>query len=183
MKKKNLVTYKSVTGFTKEYAEMIAQEVDCTLMDFKKVTAETMSNYDTVIFGGRMHAGVVDGLKSAKELYGKSKASQFIVYTTGATPNEAKEIIDEMWGNNFSPTELINIPHFYMQSGLRYEKMSFSDKLMMKVFYVIMKKKKDKTEDEKQMENAIANSYDISSKVYIAPLIDALKSESIGAKK
>lgn len=175
MNKKVLVIYKSVTGFTKKYAEMIAQEIDCTLMDSKEVTAGTMSNFNTVIFGGRTHAGKIDGLERAKKLFLQSNASQFIIYATGATPNESKEVIDEMWNNNLSATELLEFPHFYMQSGLRYEKMPLIDKMMMKMFCTMMKKKKDKNEQEKQFEQLIMNSYDISSKTYIMPLIYSIK--------
>lgn len=175
MGKKILVVYKSVTGFTRKYAEMIAQEIDCTLMELKAATAEIMSGYDTVIYGGRLHAGTLEGLKDAKKLFQQSSASQFIVYATGAMPNTSAEIIEEMWKNNLSSEELSEIPHFYMQGGLSYEKLPFADKLMMKAFSVMMKKKKDKTEDEKVMAEAIAGSFDISSKEYAMPLVSLLK--------
>ncbi len=175
MSKKIMIVYKSVTGFTKEYAQMIAQELDCSLIDFKNVTAQMMSEADIVIFGSRMHAGMVDGLKKAKQLFAQSKASQFIVFVTGAMPNEEKDTIDEMWKNNFTSEELQQIPHFYMQGGLRYEKMPFFDKMMMKVFCMMMKKKKNKNEKEQQLADIITTSYDISSKSYIMPLIEFLK--------
>ena len=175
---KILVVYKSITGFTKQYAEMIAQELDCTLLNFKGITVETMSNYDTVIFGGRLHAGMVDGLKKSKELFKQSKAKKLVVFATGATPQEAEDVINEVWNNNLTSTELIDIPHFYMQSGLCYENMSLPDKIMMKMFSAIMKKKKDKTEHEKEFEHAISCSYDISSKEYIFPLVNSLKSDN-----
>ena len=170
-----LVTYKSVTGFTKEYAEIIAKELDCRIMDFKEVSKETMSGFDTVIFGGRFHAGAVDGLKKAKELFKESKAKNFIIFATGATPNTAKDMICEAWKNNLTPEEIQNIPHFYMQSGLRYEKMPFGDKMMMKVFAKMMKHKKDKNEYEKKFEKAIAASYDFSSREYVKPLVGYVK--------
>ncbi len=175
MNKKIMIVYKSVTGFTKEYAEMIAKEMNCSLIDFKNVTVQMMSNVDIVIFGSRMHAGTVDGLKKARKLFMQSKASQFIVFATGAMPNEEKGTINEMWKNNFSSAELQDIPHFYMQSGLRYERMPFSDKMMMKVFCMMMKKKKNKDEKEQYFADIITKSYDISSKAYIMPLIRFLK--------
>lgn len=174
MNRKVLIVYKSITGFTREYAEMIAQETGGTLMESKKVTAKTMSDFDTVIYGSRIHAGTVDGLKNAKTLFGESRAAQFVVFATGATPNDAKDVIEEMWQRNFSPAEMSEIPHFYMQGGLRYEKMALIDKMMMKAFGAMMRKKKDKSEYEKQFEEAIAGSYDISSKEYIKPLILSL---------
>lgn len=175
MSKKILVTYKSVTGFTKEYAEWIAQESDATLMDIKKVTPEILSAFDTVVFGGRIHAGTVDGLKTARQLLGQSHVPHFLIFATGAMPNEAEATIEEMWRNNLMPKELSELPHFYMQAGLRYEKMPFLDRMMMKAFRAMMRKKKDKTESDRQMAQAIAGSYDISSKKYIKPLIAALK--------
>ena len=176
MSNKILVTYKSVTGFTKEYAEMIAEELDGKLMDFTGMSKETMSEFDTVIFGGRFHAGLVDGLKKAKELFATSKATKFIVFATGATPNAAKDMIDEAWNNNLTPAELESIPHFYMQSGLRYEKMPFGDRLMMKAYAAMMKHKKDKDEYEKEFEKVISSSYDFSSRAYIEPLISYIRS-------
>ncbi len=166
-----LVTYKSITGFTKQYAEMIAKELDCQALDFKEVSRETMSGYETVIFGGRFHAGFVVGLKKAKELFKESKATRLIVFATGATPNTAKGMIEEAWKNNFTADEAEHIPHFYMQSGLRYEKMSLGDKLMMKVFTFMVRHKKDKSPWEREMEKALAGSFDISSKEYITPLV------------
>ena len=53
---KILVTYKSKTGFAKWYAEYIAKEVDANLMDIREVTAEIMSGYDVVVYGGGLYA-------------------------------------------------------------------------------------------------------------------------------
>ncbi len=171
MNKRVLIIYKSVTGFTKQYAQWIAEELDCEWKDVKSVSAQTLSGYDVIIFGGRFHAGFVDGLKQAKELIQESGVRQWIVFATGATPNTLTDSIEEAWKNNFTSDELVQIPHFYMQSGLRYEKMPMGDKLMMKVFAAMMKRKKEKNEYEKAMAQALGSSYDFSSKEYIQPLV------------
>lgn len=175
MNDRMLVIYKSVTGFTKQYAEWIAEELDCAAMELKDVSAETISGYETVIFGGRFHAGAVDGLKKVKGLFAAGPAAKLVVFATGATLNTAEDMIEEAWRNNFTPDELERIPHFYMQSGLRYEKMPLGDRLMMKVFAAMVKRKKDKTDYEKAMEQALGGSYDLSSREYIKPLISYLK--------
>ncbi len=169
-----LIVYKSVTGFTREYAQMVAQEVNGMLIDLKRVTAETMSDFDTVVFGGRLHAGTIEGLKKAKKIFEKSKASRFLVYATGAAPKDATEVIEKMWQTNFIPEELRKIPHFYFPGGLRYEKMPAMDRLMMKAFASIMKRQKGKKEGQEEFVAAISGSYDISSEEYIAPLLEAL---------
>lgn len=172
---KTILIYKSSTGFTKKYAEMIAEEIKCTLMDYKKATAEMLSEYSIVVFGSRAHAGMIDSYKKAKEMFQKSEASKFVLFVTGATPNDSTDVIEEFWKQNLTADELSTIPHFYMQSGLCYEKMSFGDKLMMKVAAIMIKNKKDKNANDKGFEQAIASSYDISSKTYIEPLVSFLK--------
>lgn len=179
MKSKVLVCYKSITGFTKEYAEMIADEVGSAIMDVKNITVETVSQYDTVVFGSRFHAGTVDGLKKVKDLIGKSNVKTFVVFATGAMPATAEETIRQAWENNLAADELCKIPHFYMPGGLRYEKMPLPEKMMMKTFAAVMKSKlknkKDQTEEDKEFGRVISSSYDISSKVYIEPLVSFLK--------
>lgn len=175
MKNKIIVIYKSKTGFTKKYAEMIAEELGCAIADYKTINQETMSNYDTVVYGSRTHAGRVDGFIKVKEMFQNSTSKNFIVFATGATPNDAEDAIKEIWNQNLSADELETIPHFYMQSGMCYERMSFLDKTMMKMVAAMLKKKKDKDEHEKGFEQAITSSYDISSKEYIEPLVSFLK--------
>lgn len=191
MNQKILVMYKSVTGFTREYAEWIAgsleKENDCTLMELRDADARGISGFDTVIFGGRMHAGTVDGLKKAKELFENSRSPRFIVFATGAMPNSEEGTIAEMWSNNLSEEELSRIPHFYMQGGLRYEKMPFLEKMMMKAFAGVMKmkikKKKEKDEKDRQFEEMIARSYDISDKKFVRPLVECVDLRKKGGEK
>lgn len=184
MEKKILVCYKSVTGFTKRYGETIAREVDCDLMDFKSVTPATLSQYDILAFGGRFHAGMVDGLKKMKSLVAESGVKTFVVYATGAMPDTATETIKQAWENNLTPDELRQIPHFYMPGGLCYEKMPFHEKMMMKAFAKVMKskikRKEDKTEQDRAFEQMISTSYDLSSQEYVKPLVDFLKGEVPG---
>lgn len=178
MKNKIIIIYKSSTGFTKKYAEMLAKEMDCTLADYKTATAEMMSEYNIVIFGTRAHAGRIDGYPKIKEMFAKSTAGKFILFVTGASPNTAEDVLDTFWTQNLSAEEIADIPHFYMPGGLCYEKMTLPDKLMMKAAASIMKhnikKKKDKTEFDLEVERTISRSYDISDKKYIEPLVSFL---------
>lgn len=178
MNKKIAVVYKSATGFTKKYAEAISEETGAELINFKdcpktKLKALT-SEYDIIIYGSRLHAGMIDGIKKAKSLfYGKGK-SELIVFATGAMPNAEAEkgnILELTWKNNFTPQELEKIPHFYFQGGLCYEKMSFADRMMMKAFRSMLKNKKNKTDSDRAYEKAAASSYDIFSKEFVKPLI------------
>lgn len=170
MNKQIVVIYKSVTGFTRQYAQWIGQALDCPVLDFKAASVQAVGESAVMIFGGRLHAGRIDGLKQAKALFAQSKAKRLAVFATGATPSAAQETIAQVWNANFTPEELAHIPHFYMQSGLRYEKMSLGDRLMMKVFAAMIAGKKDKSNYEASMGKSLGRSWDSSSREYIAPL-------------
>ncbi|MGM9975184.1 MAG: flavodoxin family protein [Clostridiaceae bacterium] len=173
---KIIVIYRSKTGFTKTYADMIAEELKCKAIDINYLASTELKEYDTVIFGGRLSAGRIDGLIKAKELSKNSNVKNFIVFTTGATPNTVVDVIEKAWQTNLTVEELASIPHFYMQSGLCYEKMSGFDRLIMKIFAYIVSKKKVKDATEAGLEQAIQSSHDISSKEYIVPLVEYVRS-------
>lgn len=178
MERRILIVYKSATGFTRHYAEIAGEALGCKVMDYSNVTVKLLAKYDTVVYGTRAHAGTIDGFSKMRKLFLRSGAKQFVLFVTGAMPNAEEEMIAGLWKQNLSAEEIVQIPHFYMQGGLCYERMSFPDKLMMKGFAAMMRKKKDKSENEKALEKAIARSYDISDRKYAVPLIDFLKAQS-----
>lgn len=49
--------------------------------------------------------------------------------------------------------------------------MSFFNRVVMKIFARMVAKKKDKTEAEAQMAKMIGQSYDISDRRYIEPVV------------
>lgn len=58
----------------------------------------------------------------------------------------------------------------------RNEKMGFLDKTMMKMAAMMLEKKNDKSAQDIGMQNSIKESYDISNKSRIEPLIEYIKS-------
>ncbi len=126
-------------------------------------------------FGGRLHAGVVDGWKKAQKLLAGRGTRKLVIFATGAMPNEAEDTIQKMWGQNLTPAELDAIPHFYLQAGLCYERMGGVDRAMMKFAAWAMTRKKAKTPEDEAFQSAIARSYDISDPKYIVPLADCLR--------
>ncbi len=164
--------YKSKTGFTKRYAEWIAEELKCDCLEYEKFSESIAKKYDYIIYGSRVHAGRIDGLKKFMSSVGSCK---LVVFAIGATPQTEKDVINSIWTASLSETELEKIPHFYMQGGLNYEKMQFTDRMIMKVLAIMLKGKANKTSTEQGTEQAISSSYDNSSREQITPLIQYIK--------
>ena len=79
---KKIVLYKTSTGFTKRYAEWIAQALGCAAVSIKQESAKKLKDYELVIYGGGSIGGSINGLAKIKKLY----TGQMIVFQTGATP-------------------------------------------------------------------------------------------------
>ena len=62
---KTIVIYKSKTGFVRKYAEWIAEDLLADIFEVSKVNINMLAKYDTVIFGGSLHAVGIN--VSAKE--------------------------------------------------------------------------------------------------------------------
>ena len=176
MKGNIIVLYNSKTGFTQRYAELIGKELGCPVRALKD-TPSDLSQYDAVVFGSRLHAGIFDGWKKAQKLLTRRGAKKLVVFATGAMPNGAEEQIQKVWEQNLTPEERSSIPHFYLQAGLCYEKMGGVDRAMMKVAAWAMSRKKAKTPEDEAFQNAISSSYDIFDPKYIRPVVSCLKQE------
>lgn len=173
---KTAIIYVSQTGFTKQYAEWISEEVGGDCFKLEEVEKKNLSGYDAIVFGGWCMAGTIKKLD-----WFKSKMSQWtdkkkVVFAVGASPMGNPEL-EEAFRMIFAGEEWNNVSRYYCPGGLRYESMKPVSKVMMKMFAKMMAGKKDKTEDEKIMAEMIGKSYDISDRKYIVPIVEYLRGE------
>lgn len=172
---KTIVIYNSQTGFTKRYAEWIAEAAGADCLALAEAKKKNLAAYDAIVFGGWACAGGISKLGWFKSNIDKWGDQKLIVFCVGASPIESPEI-EPALKKNFREPEFKRVNVFYCPGGLRYEKMSVPSKFMMKMFVKTLQAKKDKTEAEQEMVKMIATSYDISDKKYIEPILECLKS-------
>ncbi len=163
----------SKTGFTKQYADWISEEIGGSVQQYKGFSEAVINADDLVIFGSRLHAGKIEYLSKVKARLQNHR--NFIVYTVGGVPGNVTEAVDKIWAGNFTEEELARIPRFYMQGGINYEKMGFLDRTMMKTAAKVMNRQNDMNAADKAFAKSIQNSYDISSREYIRPLVDYVR--------
>lgn len=172
---KMIVIYNSQTGFTKRYAQWIAQKTNADCIEYDKAKKMNLDRYDAIIFGGWAVAGSISKLKWFKKNILKWSDKKLVVFCVGASPIENPEI-ELTLPKNFTDEELKVVRWFYCPGGLDYEKMSVTSKMMMKIFVKVLNAKKDKTEADIEQIRMLSSSYDISNIKYIDPIIDYLNS-------
>lgn len=172
---KIIVIYNSQTGFTKKYAQWIAQKANAECVEFNEVKKKDLDSYDAIVFGGWAVAGSISKLKWFKKNISEWSDKKLAVFCVGASPAENPEI-EEALPKNFTEEELKVVRWFYCPGGLNYEIMPAKYRMMMKMFVTALKSKKNKTQDDLNQINMIMSSYDISDIKYIDPIIDYLNS-------
>ncbi len=166
---KIIVVYKSKTGFSKQYAKWIQSSLNCDMLSLNQV--KTLDGYDMVIYGAGLMAGQINGLKKFQSYI---KNQKIVIFATGAISKEATEIIEKVKKDNLS---LFNqdVPFYYFEAGLNYDKMGFFSKRMLKMMYHSLKKKTEKTMEEEEMMIALAKSYNHAKQSDILPLVETIK--------
>lgn len=171
---KTIVIYNSQTGFTKRYAQWIAEAAGADCLELSSAKAKDLTGYEAIIFGGWACAGSIHKINWFKSHMNQWTDKKLIVFCVGASPIDNPKN-EPTLKKNFKESELKKVNIFYCPGGFNYEKMSVSSKLMMKMFVKILKAKKDRTEARLEMIKTISASYDISDKKYIEPILECLK--------
>ena len=120
------VIYYSKTGFTRKYAEWLAEALECDAVAYPQAAKTTWSDYDTVIFASWFHAGRIQKLDwfMRLPLAGKKR----IVAAVGAMPADAPEVPAALRSNFGDGWAQYHV--FYLPGGLCYEKMGAADRAL-----------------------------------------------------
>lgn len=171
---KTIIIYYSQTGFTEKYAKWIAEETGARCLSLSAAKKETLSAYDTIIFGSFACAGTIRKLDWFKKNLEKWADKKLILFCTGANPADSPEI-GLFFKRNLMEPVFQKVNAFYCPSGLNYEKMPAFSKMMMKMYVKMLRSKKDKTDAEEEMIRVVSGSYDISDRKYIEPILECLR--------
>ena len=166
--KKTIVLYRSKTGFSKRYAEWIAEDLGCESRPIKGMKLDNLKDYKLVIYGAGVYAGMISGLGKIKNWMEKSPEKTWIVFATGAAPHE--QAYEEMlFKTNFRKGESKPAHFYYFLSGIDYENMGLFNRVLMKIFSGMASKKNGTTISSKQ------TSIDLANRIYIADLLSYVR--------
>lgn len=171
---KTLVLYKSKTGFTKKYADILREELDCDILENEKVKLNEIIDYDTIVCAGGLYAGSINGTGVIKKYFSDIKDKNLIIIAVGSNPGREEEQ-HVLWEHNFTEEQRKVIKTFYCRGGFDYNKLGKTDKLLMNMLKKKLEKEKNPTEDQKGLLGAYDNPEDHVSKENIMPVIDLIR--------
>ena len=168
------VVYKSISGFTKRYAQWLAEELKAECYELTAFRNIGVQENDTVLYGGSMHAVGINGFQEIKKQLAKKRIKQLIVFAVGASP-KIQGLEDEIIEANFTAQDKQNIRLFYLRGGFDYSKLDFKNKVLMKLLQIKLRMKKVRTSDEQGMLAAYTKPLDVAKKENIYEIVEYTK--------
>jgi menaquinone-dependent protoporphyrinogen IX oxidase len=169
---KAAVLYRSKTGSVRRYAEWIAQELAADLLDATQFEPARFSEYDTIVFGGGLYAGGINGIGLIKDNLVSLDGKKVVVFACGASP--AREGIErELLDRNFSGDQQKQIKFFYLRGGFDFSKFGAIDKILLTLLKWKIKATKEnkRSDDEKGMLAAYEHPVDFTNEQNIHELL------------
>ena len=162
-----IVIYESKTGFTARYALWIAEKLECPFIRYSEATAPALKHYKTLIFGGWMKAGKIQGLNWLKKNISQFEEQNIILYCTGAGPAD-KQDLQKIATDNLTDG-LEGLPLFYLPGGINREKMGFLSRIVIGAVANSLKK------NEPELAKALKEGCDFTSPDLVDPLVALAK--------
>ena len=172
---KTLIMYTSQTGFTKRYAQWLAEEMSADIFDLKDVQKNGESffaQYESIVYAGWFCAEKVVKANWFLDKAKNWKDKHLALIAVGGSPNASPDT-EVAIKRILTDEQRTYIKAFYCQGGFNYEKMNLPSKLAMKAFAASLKKSKE--EKYREMGNQVDHSYDIADKKYLEPVVAYLK--------
>ena len=170
---KAIVIYKSKYGATRTYAKWIADSLGCEAAEAKTVSAASLAEYDTIVYGGGLYAEVINGVSLITKNLDKLKDKKLIVFTTGITPIECRDYYDKLViEKNFKPEMLEKIKIYNFLGKMILNELSLVHRTALKSLKKIMSGKENPSEMEKLLIELCDVDKDLCDKGLITDLIN-----------
>lgn len=175
MSKNIAVIYKSKYGSTKRYAGWIALRLDADLYEVSDIRPSDLDEYDTIIYGGGLYIGNINGLKFLIKNYDRIKNKKIIVFSVGME-SENNDLNKKIIDKNFHEELINNISLFSFRGAFDYGQLNLIDKLLMKGLRKSISEKsiRNLTEDDKIILEGFKQSVDLCDKKAIDLLVESV---------
>ena len=173
---KTVVLYRSKYGSTKQYAEWIAEDLNCDCINADNFKVSDFDKYDTVIYGGGLYAESISGISLITKNMDKLEGKKIIVYSTGITPLDCREYYDKMVierSFKFDITGKIKVYNFLGKMIL--EELFVPHRLAIKSLKKLMSSKENPTEMEKLLVELCDANGDFTDRAAIKDLVEYAK--------
>lgn len=179
---KNAVVYLTKNGSTEKYATWIAEDCHAERIPYKEANADRLSTYDTVVYGGCVYGGMIEGISLIKNIRDAFRHTRLIVFTVGLTQPGDEKAHEQILARNFSGEERQRIRFYHFPGALDFVKMSLPQRLMMRILRksILNKPKERRTQIEEYILQAYGGKIDFTDHRYVKDIVCDILNEGAG---
>ena len=164
---KGIIIYKTKYGATEKYADLISDKTNLKAVSADDISIHKLDKYDYIIIGSPLYCFglLLKGWikKNEKELLRK----KIFLFSVGGTPAEEKEALEKTIKRSISREMYKHIKYYHFRGVFKFEKLSFIDKLLMRIIMLLEKREIAKRK--------MREGFELIDKAYIGSLINDLK--------
>lgn len=167
------VVYKTKYGFTRRYAEWIAEALDADLLEAGETGSKALGAYRTIVYGGGLYASGINGISLITKQFGALREKNIVVFTVGLGDPQNTEQFRPIVEKNFTPEMRAVIKIFHLRGGMDYKALGTMHKAMMSMMNRMIGKKEEskRTEEDREFLETYGQVVDFTDRATIAPLV------------
>lgn len=172
-----LVLYGSNYGYTRSYAEWIAEDMRGRALPLEDATEREISEADLVVIGQSDYAGKLTGadqVGAIADALSSKKLAYFTVSFSGDV-SQPKEKLYDVIAKNLGGAYRDGAPTAHFRGGMDYSILSRSHRTAMMGVKTFLKTKPHKSETDRQMIECYGGSADYRDRSSITPFVQRLK--------
>ena len=164
---KNLIIYKSNTGHTKEYSEMLERRISGKLISIDNLKKNDIKEADNIFYGGPLRNNVILGLKKFLKYYKLFESKNIFIYAVGMEPYSEDKKENVIASNGL---DLYHVRLYFLQGGMDLSKMKFPMRQLL--LYGLKRSLKKEGLSEDLLEQRINNPINMVNSSNLDHMID-----------
>ena len=169
--KQILLLYQSQTGFTRQYAQWIGEELSIPPIPLGDCTREMVRGADLVIFGGPVRGSQITGRAKAERLCRRAGGKPVLWFGVGLRPVTPRTLT-LLERNNF-PGEAPGL--FYFRGGMDPDGLTPGDRTLITCYRAMMKRRSPPDLEDAEILDLMTRPCDYTDPEQIQPLIRAVR--------
>lgn len=174
---KSLVVYKSKSGYTKRYMEMLSDKIGARLIELSRLHTKDLLEVDAVVYAGGVYAGKISGLKKFSSIMESQDVQRVAIVAVGASSVTESNTQKLMSDNGVSEIIKESGAFFYLQGGFDPDKLNIALRTMLgMVSKKLIKKQKEEpekmTQEDLDFLDFFQTTNDHTSEDQLAPIIN-----------
>ena len=164
---KYLIIYKSNTGHTKEYSEMLERRISGKLISIDNLKKNDIKEADNIFYGGPLRNNVILGLKKFLKYYKLFESKNVFIYAVGMEPYSEDKKENVIASNGL---DLYHVRLYFLQGGMDLSKMKFPMRQLL--LYGLKRSLKKEGLSEDLLEQRINNPINMVNSSNLDHMID-----------